>query len=367
MAARLTAFVVVAIVAVTLIAGLIVGAQRDDSDGPVDVIVHNARVYTADTRRTNGRSRGHSRQSDSARRHRPRDLPPQASADDDDRRASGATVLPGFNDAARRSGRRRRGQRSDRPARRAVAGRCRASRARVGGGESGSALGARPRLAARAVRRRPAHAPAARSAGAGSAGAAPERRRPHGVGQHPKPCGSRRSPARQPHPRRARSCTMRRTGEPTGLLEGSALALVERLVPAPTAGDRERALRTAIATAQRHGVTSIQDVADGPEDLAVYASARRTGDLQVRVYAALPVTSDLPDADLDQLEVTTRKFPDDPLLKAGAVSVPLDGGVPSARRKRIAGGYAALRRGHVEPTDPAARRAGLADPDRSIN
>ena len=121
-----------------------------------------------------------------------------------------------------------------------------------------------------------------------------------------------------------------RTGEPTGLLEGSALALVERLVPAPTAGDRERALRTAIATAQRHGVTSIQDVADGPEDLAVYASARRTGDLQVRVYAALPVTSDLPDADLDQLEVTTRKFPDDPLLKAGAVSVALDGGVPSA-------------------------------------
>ena len=48
MAARLTTFVVVAIVAVTLIAGLIVGAQRDDSDGPVDLIVHNARVYTAD-------------------------------------------------------------------------------------------------------------------------------------------------------------------------------------------------------------------------------------------------------------------------------------------------------------------------------
>ena len=47
MAARLTTFVVVAIVAVTLIAGLIVGAQRDDSDGPVDLIVHNARVYTA--------------------------------------------------------------------------------------------------------------------------------------------------------------------------------------------------------------------------------------------------------------------------------------------------------------------------------
>ena len=47
MAARLTAYVVVGIVAATLIAGLIVGAQRDDIDGPVDIIVHNAKVYTA--------------------------------------------------------------------------------------------------------------------------------------------------------------------------------------------------------------------------------------------------------------------------------------------------------------------------------
>ena len=47
MAARLTAYVVVAIVAATLIAGLIVGAQREDSEGPVDLIVRNAAVYTA--------------------------------------------------------------------------------------------------------------------------------------------------------------------------------------------------------------------------------------------------------------------------------------------------------------------------------
>ena len=52
MAARLTAYVVVAIVAATLIAGLIVGAQRDDNDGPVDLIVTNATVYTADRRGT---------------------------------------------------------------------------------------------------------------------------------------------------------------------------------------------------------------------------------------------------------------------------------------------------------------------------
>ena len=48
MAARLTTYVVVGIVAATLIAGLIVGAQRDDNDGPVDLIVYNAKVYTSD-------------------------------------------------------------------------------------------------------------------------------------------------------------------------------------------------------------------------------------------------------------------------------------------------------------------------------
>ena len=46
MAARLTSYLVVGIVAVTLIAGLIVRAQRDDNDGPVDLIVHNAVVFT---------------------------------------------------------------------------------------------------------------------------------------------------------------------------------------------------------------------------------------------------------------------------------------------------------------------------------
>ena len=50
MASRLTTFIVVLIVAGTLIAGLIVGAQRDDESGPVDLIVTNGRVYFAATR-----------------------------------------------------------------------------------------------------------------------------------------------------------------------------------------------------------------------------------------------------------------------------------------------------------------------------
>jgi predicted amidohydrolase YtcJ len=50
-AARLTAYIVAVIVAITFIAGLIVGAQRDDA-GPVDVMVVNGHVYTADGKET---------------------------------------------------------------------------------------------------------------------------------------------------------------------------------------------------------------------------------------------------------------------------------------------------------------------------
>ena len=51
MAARLTTYIVALIVATTFIAGLIVGAQRED--GPVDVMVVNGHVYTADGKQTN--------------------------------------------------------------------------------------------------------------------------------------------------------------------------------------------------------------------------------------------------------------------------------------------------------------------------
>src|SRR5918999_2163689 len=47
MASRLTTLIVVFIVAATLIAGIIARAQRDD-EGPVDLIVYNAKVYAGD-------------------------------------------------------------------------------------------------------------------------------------------------------------------------------------------------------------------------------------------------------------------------------------------------------------------------------
>ena len=45
MATRLTTILVAVIVGATFIAGLIVGAQRDDASGPVDLIIVNGKVY----------------------------------------------------------------------------------------------------------------------------------------------------------------------------------------------------------------------------------------------------------------------------------------------------------------------------------
>ena len=252
MAARLTTFVVVAIVAVTLIAGLIVGAQRDDSDGPVDLIVHNARVYTADRQGRDGGSGRDPRQPDPPRRQRSRDPAAEASADHDDRREG-----------------RRRPAWLQRRARRLLRRRRRDSIA------STSPMPRRPRMSsgASATGRRPIRIgrgssaaagtatsfaddlpdpPDARSARARSSGAAAQRRRAVRRGSTRRPFGWRRSADAPTARRTVPSCVMRAGGEPTGTARRARpSAWSSSSCRAPTAAERERALRAAIAEAHR--------------------------------------------------------------------------------------------------------------------
>src|SRR5687767_7903409 len=97
MAARLTAYAVALIVGITLIAGLIVGAQRDD-EGPVDLIVVNGRVYTADADHSVEEAvaiQGNKVLRVGSTREIQRLRRAQTVVVD----ANGGTVLPGFNDA----------------------------------------------------------------------------------------------------------------------------------------------------------------------------------------------------------------------------------------------------------------------------
>lgn len=326
MATRLTTFVVVGIVAATLIAGLIVGAQRDDSDGPVDVIVHNARVYTADPDQSIAEAvaiRGNQILGVGTDREINRLRRPQTTLID----ANGAAVLPGFNDAHVHF---------------------------IEGGLALQMLDLGEAVTPEAV--------AAQLAAWGAANpgeswirardwmdakfsvtptrqlldaAVPDRpvqilsadRRTSWV--NTKALHAAGITRRTPNPP-AGTIVRDAAGEATGILKGAATTLVERVLPAPTREARARALRAAVEAANRHGITSVQTAGGPAEDFELFDAARRAGDLTVRVYGALAMGSErLSDADTDRLDAIARKYLDDPKFKTGAARFTVDGDVRS--------------------------------------
>jgi predicted amidohydrolase YtcJ len=321
MAARLTTFVVVAIVAATLIAGLIVGAQRDDSDGPVDLIVHHARVYTATAEGTMAEAvaiRGNQILRVGSDREIARLKRPQTTMLD----AKGAAVLPGFNDA--HLDLVQGGAALDRIDLLDTAS---VEDAELKVRDWAEANPDRPWILGRGWTRRT------------FGGSLPNRQmlddivpdRPAQLlsadGRYAwvntRALELARIKRRTANPAHGLILREARSGEATGVLEGAAIGLVDAVVPKPTTSEQERALRAAISELHRFGVTSVQDVGGSLTELSAYADARRAGDLRLRIYSAVPITGDLPDGELDRLESETRKYADDPLFKAGAMSVDL--------------------------------------------
>ena len=327
MAARLTTYVVVAIVAATLIAGLIVGAQRDDSSGPVDLIIHNARVYPAE--RTGAMAeavavRGNQILRVGSEREIMRLRRPQTTVVD----AKGAAVLPGFNDAhvhfiegglaldqVNLLGAEGVEELQDRVT--AWAG-THVERGWIVGrgwtyGQFGDSLPTRQQLDA-ATDDRPAVMFSAdgRSAWLNT-----------------KALEAAKIARRTPNPKNGAIVREARTGLPTGLLKEGAVALIWKAAPAPTREDRARALRAAIAVAHEHGVTSVQDAGGSADDLALFDEARRANELTMRVYEAVAAPAKVSPALLERLEAISREYSDDPLLKSGAVTIDVDGDVES--------------------------------------
>ena len=325
MAARLTAYLVVAIVGVTFIAGLIVGAQRDD-DGPVDLIVHNGVVFTGDAapgaampeavavRANQILKVGTDREILRLQR-------PQTVTID----ARGGAVVPGFNDAhlhlveggltlrgvdlegaatVAEAVRRVKAWAEDNPSAEWIVGR--------GWDES---LGEAADLPWRealdeAVPDRPVQLT---SADGGT------------VWVNSRALKLARIGKRTSDPEDGRILRDARTGEPTGLLEGAAVAAVAGLLPPPSPEERTRALFAAITEAQRHGITSVQDADGIPQHFELLDAHRKSGNLGMRVYSALSIHGGQTDEDIAALDDLLNKYPDDSLFKAGAAKVPLDG------------------------------------------
>lgn len=326
MAARLTAYAVAFIVAVTFIAGLIVRAQRDD-DGPVDLIVINGKVYPAD-----GGSElaeavavtgnkvvrvGSNREIQRLRRA-------QTVVVD----AKGGAVVPGFNDAHAHliNGGLALDQisLSDATTLEAIKDTIRVwaeahpEREWITGRgwyyqPFNGTMPTRQMLDA-LVPDRPAYLVAYD----GHTGWANTRAlKAAGITRHTK------SPAG------GEIVKDRRTGEPSGALKESAMALISAAAPQPTTEDRLAAIRAAIDASHRYGITSVQDAGGAPGDLDLFDRLRKRGELTLRVYQALRADNTLSEGDLDALESVRVRYADDPLLKTGAIKLVADGVIES--------------------------------------
>jgi len=74
------------------------------------------------------------------------------------------------------------------------------------------------------------------------------------------------------------------TGEPTGILSGSAVGLVRRVIPAKSFEQRVLEARVALARLAENGVTGIHDITRDYQ-MRVFQYLRDRGELTVRVYA----------------------------------------------------------------------------------
>jgi predicted amidohydrolase YtcJ len=84
-------------------------------------------------------------------------------------------------------------------------------------------------------------------------------------------------------------------GNPTGILQDEATALVERVLPPLSPRELDATMVAALREAASHGVTSVQNMADSSTDqasavkLRVFQKFARAGSLTVRIYHASPL------------------------------------------------------------------------------
>jgi predicted amidohydrolase YtcJ len=322
MASRITAFIVVAIVAGTLIAGLIVGAQRDDTVRSADLLIINGKVYSADGTGSFTEAvaiKGNEIAAVGSNRELKRLRRLGTTVLD----ARGGTVLPGFNDSHLRL---------------------------LWGGLSLEHVNLAGALTVEEVRDRiagfaSAHPDRPWVTGHGWYYAAFPSGLPHRdtldeiVGDRPAyfTCydghtGWASSKALElagigkgtPNPRGGHILRDPRTGEPTGVLRETAKRLVESVLPETTREDRLRAVQSAVAEAHRHGITSVHDLGATVEDMEILAESLREGELLLRIYATLPATSGFTEEEAREFEELRRRYGDHPTLKVGAVKIALD-------------------------------------------
>lgn len=352
MAARLTAYIVAFIVAVTFIAGLIVGAQRDD-DGPVDLIIVNGRVFTGH----DGGAEAVAVQGNKVLRvGRNREIQRLARAQTTVIDAKGGSVLPGFNDAHLHL----------------LSGGLALDQVSL---DNATTLDAVKETIKAWVAANPTHT-WIRGRGwlyAPFPGGLPTRQildqlvpdRPAYFVSYDGHTGWANTAAleaagitrKTPAPASGVIVKDAR-GEPTGVLKEAAMSLMSQALPVATREEKLSALKAAVVEANRVGITSVQSAGGIADDLALYDELRRRGDLTVRVYQALSVDGTTTAEQLDAMDRVRERYDDDALLKTGAAKVFADGVVETRT--------AAMLAPYAHTTDRGELRLAPADMTRLV-
>jgi predicted amidohydrolase YtcJ len=112
-------------------------------------------------------------------------------------------------------------------------------------------------------------------------------------------------------------------GRLTGVFKDEAMPLVASAVPAPTDSQRDSALRAAMVHALSLGVTGVHDMGSWA-DLETYRRAHAAGDLTIRVYAYVPLST------VDSLAArVAREGVGDEWLRIGGLKGFVDGSLGS--------------------------------------
>src|SRR5688572_3372560 len=319
MATRLTTILVVVIVGATFIAGLIVGAQRDDASGPVDLIIVNGKVYPGggvalqEALAVRGNQIllvGSNREVKRLRRAQTVVLD-----------AHGATVLPGLNDSHLQL----------------MTGALALDDLNLSPATTIDAIETELRQFADEQPERPWLLGRNGDADLLAAANVPARKildeavqdRPVLVTSNDGNVAWANSKAlelagisrKTQNPESGIVVKDRRTGEPTGVLKEDAVELVTRMVPQPTRDEKITALRAAMSEAHKVGITSVQSVSGTNEELELLNEIRSRGELTVRVHASIAVSPTVTESAVLELNRLREAFPDDPALKLGGVVV----------------------------------------------
>jgi predicted amidohydrolase YtcJ len=114
-------------------------------------------------------------------------------------------------------------------------------------------------------------------------------------------------------------------GNPTGALKDAAMDYVFKVIPPLSHDQRLHAVQRALDYAASVGVTSVQDMNPDYADIAIYSELLDKGRLTTRIYAA-PL---IPQVD-DQVKIGIRRAFGSPYLRIGALKGYADGSLGSA-------------------------------------